>query len=202
MVSIEDLLQRRTDLSTFLIHLTRDTPGDDGPIARENLLTMIGDGYIEARSPFGPALVHEPNLTYAATQKPGRHLVLLLYAQPLSWIHRLASADIIETDQELFIRLGEPPTPGPGPVRRPAAPTRRRSTANEHGWLFPGQFADQPITYGTLSRRLRQLGFPPIDARGSALRQLVLQAPAPVVANALGFHQKSTARQVAQAGAT
>ncbi|MEU7970696.1 hypothetical protein AB0B48_01485 [Micromonospora sp. NPDC049089] len=30
---------------------------------------MIGDGYIEARSPFGPASMHEPNLTYAATQK-------------------------------------------------------------------------------------------------------------------------------------
>lgn len=69
MASIEDLLQRRTDLSTFLIHLTRDTPGDDRPSARENLLTMIGDGYIEARSPFGPASMHEPNLTYAATQK-------------------------------------------------------------------------------------------------------------------------------------
>ncbi|MET8266478.1 hypothetical protein ABZU92_21105 [Micromonospora arida] len=66
--SVEDLLQRRTDLSTFLIHLTRDTLGNDGPSARENLLTMIGVGYIEARSPFGPASMHEPNLT-AATQK-------------------------------------------------------------------------------------------------------------------------------------
>lgn len=39
-----------------------------------------------------------------------------------------------------------------------------------------------------------------MDARVSALRQLVLQAP--VVADALGFHEKSTARQVANAGAT
>jgi hypothetical protein len=34
------------------------------------------------------------------------------------------------------------------------------------------------------------------------LRQLVLQAPAAVIPDALGFHQKSTARQVAHAGAT
>lgn len=66
--------------------------------------------------------------------------------------------------------------------------------------MFPGQLAGQPLTYGTLSRRMRQLGFPLVDARVSALRQLVLQAPAPVVADALGFHQTSTARQVANAG--
>jgi hypothetical protein len=35
-----------------------------------------------------------------------------------------------------------------------------------------------------------------MDPRVSALRQLVVQAPAPVVADALGFHQKSSARQV------
>lgn len=128
--------------------------------------------------------------------------LLLLYAQPLSRIHRLTASDIIETDQGLLIRLGDPPTPVPDPfadLLRQLAPAAQ---ANEHGWLFPGQFAGQPISYGTLSRRMRQLGFPLIDARVSAVRQLVLQAPAPVVADALGFHQKSTARQVANAGAT
>jgi hypothetical protein len=102
----------------------------------------------------------------------------------------------------LFIRLGDPPTPVPEPfadlLRRLAA----QAHDNEHGWLFPGRLAGQPITYRTLSHQLRQLEFPLIDARVSALRQLVLQVPAPVVADALGFHQKSTARQVAHAGAT
>ena len=39
-------------------------------------------------------------------------------------------------------------------------------------------------------------------ARISALRQLVLQAPAPVIAEALGFHHTTTQRQHANAGAT
>ena len=34
------------------------------------------------------------------------------------------------------------------------------------------------------------------DARTAALRDLVIQAPALVVANALGFHQTTTTRQL------
>lgn len=68
MATIEDLLQRRTDLSTFLIHLTRDFK--DGLTARENLLAMIDGEFITARSPFGPARDYEPHLEgSAATQK-------------------------------------------------------------------------------------------------------------------------------------
>lgn len=38
-------------------------------------------------------------------------------------------------------------------------------------------------------------------ARISAVGQLVLQAPAPVIAQALGFHNTTTERQHAHAGA-
>jgi hypothetical protein len=69
-------------------------------------------------------------------------------------------------------------------------------------WLFPGLVAGQPLTYTTMLKRMRRLGFPLREARISALRQLVLQAPAPIVADALGFHQTTTARQVVNAGAT
>jgi len=47
--SIEELLHRRTDLSTFLVHFTRD--GEFS--ARDNLIRMLQSGYIEARNPFG-----------------------------------------------------------------------------------------------------------------------------------------------------
>lgn len=53
-----------------------------------------------------------------------------------------------------------------------------------------------------MHRRLHRLGFPLKQARVSALRELVLQAPAPVIADALGFHQKSTSRQARNAGST
>jgi len=42
----------------------------------------------------------------------------------------------------------------------------------------------------------------PRTARISALRQLVLQVPAPVIAGALGFHHTTTTRQHINAGTT
>ena len=58
---IEELLHRRTDLSTFLVHLTKTTQVDSGEsvAARENLISIIdalgGIGCIEARREQGMA---------------------------------------------------------------------------------------------------------------------------------------------------
>jgi hypothetical protein len=52
-MKITDVLARRTDLSTFLVHLTRDA---NGRTARQNLDSIIQDNLIEARSPFGAAV--------------------------------------------------------------------------------------------------------------------------------------------------
>lgn len=49
---IEDLLHRRTDLSTFLVHLTRDS---NGLSARENLVSMVDERSIKAMNPLGMA---------------------------------------------------------------------------------------------------------------------------------------------------
>ena len=49
--------------------------------------------------------------------------------------------------------------------------------------------------------QLRNHGLPLRTARISALRQLVLQVPAPVIADALGFHHTTTTRQHINAGA-
>jgi hypothetical protein len=51
-VQITDLLARRTDLSTFLVHLTRAT---DGRTAKQNLFRIIETNTLEARNPFGTA---------------------------------------------------------------------------------------------------------------------------------------------------
>jgi hypothetical protein len=69
-------------------------------------------------------------------------------------------------------------------------------------YYFPGRLAGQPVAYQTLHKRLQNLGFPIKEARITALRQLVLQAPAPVVADALGFHPTTATRQVTNAGGT
>jgi hypothetical protein len=46
-----------------------------------------------------------------------------------------------------------------------------------------------------LAGRLRDLGIPSVKGRIVALRQLVLEVPAPVAAHALGFHHATTHRQ-------
>ena len=66
-------------------------------------------------------------------------------------------------------------------------------------WLFPGGRAEQPLTPGALRQRFQALGLPTIPARTAALSQLVLQAPAPVIAAALGY-QDGTAEQHRLAG--
>ncbi|MFE7311511.1 hypothetical protein ACFU7T_00105 [Streptomyces sp. NPDC057555] len=68
-------------------------------------------------------------------------------------------------------------------------------------WLFPGRRPSQPMNPGTLRDALRKLGVPAEKGRTSAIRQLVLQAPAPVIAQALGYHDKSTTRIATDAGA-
>lgn len=66
MATIEELLHRRTDLSTFLVHLTRDT---DDASARDNLLSIAEESVIEARTPFGPAAQLEEHLGGGSSQK-------------------------------------------------------------------------------------------------------------------------------------
>jgi hypothetical protein len=51
-------------------------------------------------------------------------------------------------------------------------------------------------------QRLRDHGFPTQAARTCALHQLVLQAPAPVIAQSLSFHHKTTTRVATEAGKT
>ena len=46
------------------------------------------------------------------------------------------------------------------------------------------------------------LGIPTVVGRASAIRQHVLEMPAPVVAGALGYHQVTTAKLAARAGGT
>jgi Putative abortive phage resistance protein AbiGi, antitoxin len=50
---IEDLLHRRTDLSTFLVHFTRAS--GDGMTGQDNLFSILKSGKLEARSAYGMA---------------------------------------------------------------------------------------------------------------------------------------------------
>lgn len=78
--------------------------------------------------------------------------LLLLYAQPVSRLARLTLDDIITGDDgQVFIRLGDPPTPVPEPfaamLTELAANRVNMNTAANPGcqWLFPGQRVGQPL---------------------------------------------------------
>ncbi len=130
--------------------------------------------------------------------------LLLLYAQPLSRIQRLTRTDLTSIDGQEQLHLGEPASPVPEAISamlNQLIENNERRGRGEH-WLFPGRLADQPIAYRTLHGALQELGFPLKQARVSALRELVQQAPAPVIADALGYHHTTTTRQRNHAGAT
>jgi len=134
--------------------------------------------------------------------------LLLLYAQPLSRILHLTADDLVrDHDGQTWLRLGDPPSPVPPPFD--ALLHQLSSTRHDHfpanhasSWLFPGRNAGQPASYRPMLIQLRDLGLPMRTARISALRQLVLQVPAPVIAGALGFHHTTTTRQHTNAGGT
>ncbi|MFD5392627.1 hypothetical protein ACFWMG_48515, partial [Streptomyces sp. NPDC127074] len=68
-------------------------------------------------------------------------------------------------------------------------------------WLFPGR-AGQPFRPDHLSALLNKVGVPVAAARGAAIRQQLLEMPAPVVADALGYHDKTTTRILRETGGT
>jgi hypothetical protein len=133
-------------------------------------------------------------------------VLTLLYAQPLTRILSLTVDDVLHQDGEVRIRLGEPPAPVPEPfaslLLRYAGQRLNLTTATNAGarWLFPGRRGGQPMTPDSVERRLHLAGIPARNGRTAALRQLVLQAPAPVIATMLGYCHERTAQVAAEAG--
>jgi hypothetical protein len=129
--------------------------------------------------------------------------LILLYAQPLSRVLRLTLTNL---DQQpgspLLLRLGEPASPVPEPFAGLLLMQAGQAARTTSTWLFPGRNPGQPLACATMLSQLRDLGFPMRTGRISALRELAAQAPAPVIAGALGFHHTTTDRQHINAGAT
>ncbi|MDL4775762.1 hypothetical protein [Actinomadura xylanilytica] len=111
--------------------------------------------------------------------------LVLLYAQPVSRLVRLAVHDVVQDDGQVSVRLGDPPTPVPELFAAMLVDlTANRANMNtatnpDSDWLFPGGRAGQPLSPGALLQQLRALGVPITQTRTAAFRQLVLQAPRP-----------------------
>lgn len=135
--------------------------------------------------------------------------LVLLYAQPVSRIVRLTIDDVTNDETTVTVRLGDPPSPLPEPVAdlmRACIQSRQHlpyASSRSSQWLFfPGSQPGQPMNPVSLQVHLREISVPPQRGRTSAIRQLVLQAPAPVIAMALGYHDKTATRLVTEAGGT
>jgi hypothetical protein len=134
-------------------------------------------------------------------------LLVLLYAQPVSRLVMLTTDDILHDGDEILIRLGDPPSPVPEPfaslllAHLDARPNTSTATNPASNWLFPGRRAGQPMNPAGLQQRLRRIGIPGVNGRTSAIRQLLLEDPAPIVARMLGYHEVHAELIAGQAGA-
>jgi hypothetical protein len=133
--------------------------------------------------------------------------LLLLFAQPVTRIVKLTIDDILRDGPDVYLRLGNPPTPIPAPLSEmilellQTRANMNTATNPDSRWLFPGGRVGQPLTPGALRQHFQALGLPTTPARTAALGQLVMQVPAPVVAAALGYNDNTTENhRVAAAG--
>ncbi|WP_218154090.1 hypothetical protein [Nonomuraea pusilla] len=85
----------------------------------------------------------------------------------------------------MFLRLAAPPSPVPGPVAAllldyiAARNNMNTATNRASRSLFPGRRAGQPCRPDHLSAILNEIGIPATAARGAAIRQQLLEMPAP-----------------------
>ncbi len=132
--------------------------------------------------------------------------LLLLYAQPVTRICRLRVEDIVITGEATGIRFGNDPAPLPSPVadlilRYVRARPNMATAANaDSPWLFPGYRPGQPLNASYLMHRLRTIGIHLRGARNAALRQLVLDIPPAVAAQALGYSPQVAENHARPAG--
>ena len=125
---------------------------------------------------------------------------LLLYAQPITKIAALQASDLIVTPSEVRLNFGGPAVPLPEPfasLLKELLENRPNLRTNNHGesrWLFPSARAGQHLQAGTLMTRIRSLGIDLLGARNAALRGLVAEVPAPLIADMLGYSYQVTQR--------
>jgi len=129
--------------------------------------------------------------------------LVLLLAQPLTRVVALTIDQIESRGEEAWIRLGQQPIPLPEPVGRLVlALIGRRPNMTTAGhpaspWLFPGQAPGQHLHPKQLSVRLVRLGVNG-PGRQAALHQLVIDIPAPLLAETLGYHPQTVARRAGE----
>lgn len=130
----------------------------------------------------------------------------LLLAQPAARIVKLTLNQIDIRDGQTWISLARDPVPLPEPIARliaQLAAARRNMTTAGHPdspWVFPGQAPGQHVQAKQLSARLARVGVRSSVTRQAALTALAAEIPAPVLAEALGFHPRTLIQRAGELG--
>lgn len=133
-------------------------------------------------------------------------VLLLLYAQPLARIVQLTTADVTSEPTGTMLRLGAEATSVPEPFAAILLEHLRRRpnllihNGSHNPWLFPGSQPGRHLAANTVMIRLRSIGINLRGARNAALRTLVRQTPAPIVASQLGYSTPVALKHAALAG--
>jgi hypothetical protein len=120
--------------------------------------------------------------------------LLLLYGQFVSRLTRLTAADIEQHGPDTCLRLDTVPVLLPPRLaalvraQLDAAPAHSAPGCPGPRPLFPGRSPARPVAPQTLTRRLRQHGIEPRQARNSALAAWATDLPPAVLASLLGVH--------------
>lgn len=136
-------------------------------------------------------------------------VLLLLYAQPLTKIAALQSTGVSRVNGETRIALGKDPVPVPEPFAsqlhhhlRHRPNLRTGGGGNGTPWIFTSSRPGRHIDPQSIMQRLRTLGINLQGARNTALKTLVLEIPAPLVAEMLGYSYQITEKHSYEAGTT
>ncbi|GLP81016.1 hypothetical protein [Mycobacterium antarcticum] len=136
-------------------------------------------------------------------------VLLLLYAQPLTKTAALQATAVAQIEGETRIALGKEPIPVPEPFasqlnyhRHNRPNLRTAGGAVGTPWLFPSSRPGRHLDPQAIMQRLRWVGIDLLGSRNTALRELVSEIPAPLVAEMLGYSDQVTQKHAAEAGNT
>jgi hypothetical protein len=170
------------------------------PPSRRRALAAPADA--EQRWSIARQLVHDDSLDIADRVAAA---LVVLYAQPISQIVMLTTADIHTADGTVTVAFGadrlELPEPFASLITK--LPHRRRAGTSAHlpnQWLFLSARAGKHATPRAISTRLRRIGIEARAMRQAALIQLAAEIPPAMLAGILGIHPTTAVKWTRLAG--
>jgi hypothetical protein len=134
-------------------------------------------------------------------------ILLLVYGQPLARIARLRRHQLKSSSDLMTLTVDTEELTIPAPfdavfsTHLATLPHQNTSAHARETWLFPGQRPGEHVHQNTLMNRLRRNGIDLLGAKNAAIRSLVLEIPAPLVAEAFNYSYQVTEKHRRASGA-